>query len=83
MGVLRGGPGNSQSELPCITRPLWLRTVTHRPVGSTGLYMYCAYVPVGLSTDPVIWRVRLGRSVFFYQYYIFIIFNMIKFLIQI
>jgi hypothetical protein len=54
MGVLRGGPDNSQSELPCITRPLWLRTVTHRPVGPTGLYMYCASLPVGLSIDPVI-----------------------------
>ena len=67
MGVLRGGPGNSQSELPCITRPLWLRTVTHRPVGPTGLYMHCASSPVGLSTDPVIWRVRLCRSVFFWS----------------
>jgi hypothetical protein len=83
MGVLRGGPGNSQSELPCITRPLWLRTVTHRPVGPTGLYMYCASVPVGLSTDSVIWRVRLCQSVFFDQYYIFIILYIIKFLIQI
>jgi hypothetical protein len=54
MGVLRDGPDNSQSELPCITRPLWLRTVTHRPVGPTGLYMYCASLPVGLSIDPVI-----------------------------
>jgi hypothetical protein len=35
MGMLRGGPGSSQSELPCITTPLWLRTVTHRPVGPT------------------------------------------------
>jgi hypothetical protein len=56
---MRDGPGNSQSELPCITRPLWLRTVTHRLVGPTGLYMYYASVPVGLFTDPVIWRVRL------------------------
>jgi hypothetical protein len=53
MGVLRGGPGNFQSELPCITRPLWLRTVTHRPVGPIGLYMYCASLPAGLSTDSV------------------------------
>jgi hypothetical protein len=83
MGMLRGGPGNSQSELPCITRPLWLRTVTHRPVGSTGLYMYCASLPVGLSTDPVIWRVRLCQSVFFDQYYIYIILDMITFLIPI
>jgi hypothetical protein len=40
-------------RLPCITRPLWLRTVTHRLVGPTGLYMHCASLPVGLSTDPV------------------------------
>jgi hypothetical protein len=84
MRVLRDGPDNSQSELPCITRPLWLRTVTHRPVGPIGLYMYCASLPVGLSTDPVNWRVRLCQSVFsFDQYYIFIILDMIKFLIQI
>jgi hypothetical protein len=84
MGVLRGRPGNSQSELPCITRPLWLRTVTHRPVGPTGLYMYCASVPVGLSTDPVIWRVRLCQSIFLLiLLYFIIILNMIKFLIQI
>jgi hypothetical protein len=83
MGVLRGGPGNSQSELPCITRPLWLRTVTHRPMGPTGLYMYCASLPAGLSTDPVIWRVRLCQSVFFDQYYIYIILDMITFLIPI
>jgi hypothetical protein len=84
MGVLRGGPGNSQSELPCITRPLWLRTVTHRPMGPTGLYMYCAFLPVGLSTDPVTWRVRLCQSVFFWSIlYIYIILDMITFLIQI
>jgi hypothetical protein len=65
MGVLRGGPGNSQSELPCITRPLWLRAVTHRPVGPTDLYMYCTFLPVELSTDLVNWRVRLCQSVFF------------------
>jgi hypothetical protein len=67
MRVLRGGPGDSQSKLSCITRPLWLRTVTHRPMGPTGLYMYCASLPVGLSTDPVIWRVRLCQSVFFWS----------------
>jgi hypothetical protein len=84
MRVLRDGPGNSQSELPCITRPLWLRTVTHRPVGPTGLYMYCASMPVGLFTDLVIWRVRLCQSVFFWSLlYFIIILNMIKFLFQI
>jgi hypothetical protein len=74
MGVLRGGPGNSQYELLCITKPLWLRTVTHRPVGPTGLYMYCASLSVGLSTDPVIWRVRLCRSVFILINTIFLLF---------
>jgi hypothetical protein len=84
MGVLRDGPGNIQSELPCITRPLRLRAVTHRPVGPTGLYMYCASLPVELSTDPVIWRVRLCQSVFFWSLlYFIIILYMIKFLIQI
>jgi hypothetical protein len=84
MGALRDRPGNSQSELPCITRPLWLRTVTHRPVGPTGLYMYCASVPVELFTDPVIWRVRLCQSAFFWSLlYFIIILNMIKFLVQI
>jgi hypothetical protein len=76
---MRGGPGSSQSELPCITRPLWLRTVTYRPVGPTGLYMYCTSLLVGLSTDPVIWRVRLCQSVFFWSILYFIILNMINF----
>jgi hypothetical protein len=74
MGVLRGGPDNSQSELPCITRPLWLRTVTHRLVGPTSLYMYCASLPVGLSTNPVIWRVRQCHSVFLLINIIFLLF---------
>jgi hypothetical protein len=74
MRVLRGGPGNCQSELPCITRPLWLRTVTHRPVGPTGLNMYCAPLSAGLSTDPVIWRVRLCRSIFILINTIFLLF---------
>jgi hypothetical protein len=63
MGVLRGGPDNSQSELPCITRPLWLCTVTHRPVGPTGLYMYCASLPAGLTTGllwPVVGTEKVG-----------------------
>jgi hypothetical protein len=38
--------------------------VTHRPVGPTDQYMYYASLPVGLSTDPVIWRDRLCQSVF-------------------
>jgi hypothetical protein len=74
MGVLRGGPDNSQSELHCITRPLWLRTVTHRLMGPTGLYMYYASFPVGLSIDPVIWRVRLCQSVFLLINIIFLLF---------
>jgi hypothetical protein len=76
MGVLRGGPGNFQFELPCIIRPLWLRTVTHRPMGPTGLYMYRASLPIGLSTDPVIWQVRLCQGIFLSILY-FIILNMI------
>jgi hypothetical protein len=84
MGVLRDGPGNSQSELPCITRPLWLRTVTHRPVGPTGLYMYCASVLVGLFTDPVIWRVSAVSECFLWSLLCFIIIlNMINFQVQI
>jgi hypothetical protein len=79
MRVLRGGPGSSHSELLCITRLLWLRTVTHKHMGPTGLYMHCASLPVGLSTDPVIWRVRMCQSVFFLINIIFlIILNMIK-----
>jgi hypothetical protein len=65
MGVLRGGSGSSQSELPCITRPLWLRTVTHRPVG---------YPPI-----PSFGRFGCVRVFYFDQYYIFIIIiDMIK-----
>jgi hypothetical protein len=61
-------------RLPCITRLLWLRTVTHRPVGPIGLYMHFASLSVRLSTDPVIWWVRLCQSVFFFINIIFLLF---------
>jgi hypothetical protein len=47
MRVLIDGPGELSLRLPCITRPLWLRTVTYRPVGPTGLYIHCAPLLVG------------------------------------
>jgi hypothetical protein len=47
--VLRGGPDNLSLRLSCITRPLRLRMVTHKPVGPTGLYIHCAPLPVGYS----------------------------------
>jgi hypothetical protein len=49
MGVLRGGLGlgNLGPSLSCITRPMWLRTMSHRPVGLISLYIHCASLPVG------------------------------------
>jgi hypothetical protein len=47
MRVLRDRPGDIRLRLPCITRLLQLRTVIHRPVGPTGLYIYCAPLLVG------------------------------------
>jgi hypothetical protein len=54
MGVLRGGPGNSRSEIALYNQTVVVTYGAHRPVGPTGLYMYCTSLPVGLSTDPVI-----------------------------
>jgi hypothetical protein len=50
MRVLRGGPDNLGLSLSCITRPLRLRTVNHRPVGPTGLYIHCTPLPIGYSS---------------------------------
>jgi hypothetical protein len=47
--VLKGGPGDLSLRLSCITRPLRLRTVIHRPVRPTGLYIHCAPLLVGYS----------------------------------
>jgi hypothetical protein len=72
--MLRDGPDNLSLMLSCITRPMRLRTVTHRPMGLIGLYIHCAPLPVGYSPTPVIWRVRQRQSVFIFdQYYIIII----------
>jgi hypothetical protein len=49
MGVLRDGPDNLSLRLSCITRPMRLHTVTHRPVGPIGLYIHRAPLPVGYS----------------------------------
>jgi hypothetical protein len=71
MGVLRSGPSNSQSELPCITRPLWLRTVTHRPVG---LPVCICIAPLCLSDyppTPSFGGLGCVRVFSFDQYYIF------------
>jgi hypothetical protein len=78
MRVLRDGPDNSQSELPCITRPLWLRTVTHRPVGPTGLYICIAHLCLSDYTPiPSFGGFGYVRVFYFDQYYIFIILNII------
>jgi hypothetical protein len=62
-------------RLPCITKPMWLRTVTNRPVRPLGLCIHCVYtVYLCLS---VIHRPRhlTGLAVppvfFFDQYYIY------------
>jgi hypothetical protein len=72
--VLRDGPDNLSLRLSCITRPLWLRTVTHRHVGPTGLYIHCAPLSVGYS--PTSSFIGFGRarvfyfwSILYYHYY--------------
>jgi hypothetical protein len=52
MRVLRGGPDNLSPRLPCITRPMWLRTVSHRPVGPISLYIHCTSLFVGYPPTP-------------------------------
>jgi hypothetical protein len=51
--VLRGGTGDLSLSLPCITRPLQLRTVTHRLVGPTSLSIHYAPLHVGHSPTRV------------------------------
>jgi hypothetical protein len=71
MGVLRGGPGDLSPRLPYITRPMWLRRVTNRPVGPLGLSIY--YAPLSVDHSPTSSFDGFGNvmSVFFDQYYIY------------
>jgi hypothetical protein len=73
MWVLSGEPDNFSLRLSCITRPLWLRTVTHRPVGPTGLYIHCAPLYVDYSPTSSFDGFSHARefyflSIFFYYY---------------
>jgi hypothetical protein len=77
MRVLRGRPGNPSLRLSCITRPMQLRTVSHRPMGPISLYIYCAplYVdyPPTPSFDGSILMDPSGRARFFWfldQYFL-------------
>jgi hypothetical protein len=70
MGVVRGGPGDLSLRLPYITRPTGYI--------SLGLYIHCALLFVGYPPTPSFGGFGRVRVFFFYQYYIFTIFNMIK-----
>jgi hypothetical protein len=69
MGVLRGGPGDLSVRLSSITKP-----TGYIPLG---LYIHCAPLLVSYPLTPSFGGFGCVR-VFFYQYYIFTIFNMIK-----
>jgi hypothetical protein len=72
--VLRGGPNNLSLRLSCITILLRLRTVTYRPVGPIGLYIYCAPLPVGYSPTSSLDGIGSARVFYFDQYYIYLLF---------
>jgi hypothetical protein len=71
MGVLKGGLSDLSPRFPCITRPIWFRTVTNRPVGPLGLSIHCASLPVGHSPTSLFDEFNSATSVFFNQYYIY------------
>jgi hypothetical protein len=77
MGVLIGGPDNLSLRLSCLTRPLLLRTVTHRLVGPTGLYIHYAPLPVGYSLTSSFYRFDRARVFYFLSILFIIIHNMI------
>jgi hypothetical protein len=52
MGVLRGRPGDLSLMLSYITKLVRLRTMTHRPVGPTGLYIHYASLSIGYPLTP-------------------------------
>jgi hypothetical protein len=62
--VLSGGPGNLNLRLSCITGPLRLRTVTHRSMRPTGLYIHCASLHVDYS--PTSSLDEIGSVIVFY-----------------
>jgi hypothetical protein len=79
MGVLRGGLDNLSPRLSCITKPLRLRMVIHRPVGLIDLYIHCTPLLVGYS--PTSSFDELGHVRLFYflliLYYYYVVYDLI------
>jgi hypothetical protein len=67
MRVLRCGSDNLSMRLSCITRSLWLRTVTHRSVGPTGLYIYYAPLSVDYSLTSSFDEFGSSRVLYFWS----------------
>jgi hypothetical protein len=81
---MRDGSDNISLRLSCIIRLLRLRTVTHGPVGPTGLYIYYAHLPIGYS--PTSSFDKFGRARVFYflsiLYYYYVVYDLIPNLIE-
>jgi hypothetical protein len=85
MRVLRDMSDNLSLKLSCITRPLRLHTMTHRPVGPTGLYIHCAPLTVGYSPISSFDGFSRARVFYFFTniiYYYYLIYNLIPNLIE-
>jgi hypothetical protein len=84
MGVLRGEPNNLSLRLSFITIPLQLRTVTHRPMEPTGLYIHYTPLPVGYSPTSSFdgfGRASVFLSILYYYYVVYdLILNLIEWL---
>jgi hypothetical protein len=75
MRVLRDGQSDLSRRLPYIARPMWLRTVTNRPVGPFGLCIYCAPLPIGHSPTSSFDGFDGAISVFLWSILYFLLFS--------
>jgi hypothetical protein len=77
MTVLRGGPDNISLRLSCITRPLLLHIVTHRPMGPIDMYIHYAALLIGYSLTSSFDGFDCARVFYFLSILFIIIQNMI------
>jgi hypothetical protein len=84
MEVLRGEPDNLSPRLSCIIRSIRLRTVTHRPVEPTGLYIHYASLLVGYSPISSFDGFGSARVFYFWSilYYYYFVYDLIPNLIE-
>jgi hypothetical protein len=82
--VLRGGPADLSLRLPCITKPLLLRTVTHRPVGPIDLSIHRTPLLIGHSPTSSLDEIGSAKVFYFLSilYYYYYVYNLMSNLIE-